>query len=105
MKILLAIDDSACSVAAANSLAEQFTPSTTQVEILHVDDWPRGMPASMAFTEGPAAASSVLSLHQAHRDRAAALLASTAERLRRAGFTASASLREGDPRHTIVECA
>lgn len=105
MRILLAIDDSACAVAAANTLVKQFTPSTTHIDVLHVDEWPRGMPASMAFAEGKTAAQSVLSPHQAHRDRAADLVASTAEQLRRAGFSTSASLREGDARHTIVECA
>jgi nucleotide-binding universal stress UspA family protein len=105
MRILLAIDDSSCSTAAANTLAAQFTPSTTHVDVLHVDDWPSGLPPSIAFAPGPAAADSVLALHQAHRDRSAALLASIAERLRREGFSASASIRDGDPRRTIIECA
>ena len=105
MRILLAIDQSVCSAAAVNSIARQFIPSTTHVDVLHVDDWPRGLPPSEAFIEGSAAAETVLRRHQDQRDRDAALLASTAERLRHAGFSASAALRDGDPQHTIVDCA
>jgi nucleotide-binding universal stress UspA family protein len=63
------------------------------------------MPPSMAFAEGSAAAKHVLGLHRLRRSNAAALLESTADQLRRAGFTTAASLRDGDPRRTIVDCA
>jgi nucleotide-binding universal stress UspA family protein len=105
MRILLAIDDSECSAAAVKAIIEQFTPAHTQITVLHADDWPQGMPPSMAFAEGSSAARSILSLHKLRRSNAAALLESVAEQLRRAGFAAAASLRDGDPRHTIVECA
>ena len=105
MNILLAIDDSACSAAATHAVVEQFVPAYTRVHVLHADDWPSGMPPSMAFGEGSAAAQHVLGLHRLRRSNAAALLESTAERLRRAGFTTAASLRDGDPRQTIVDCA
>ena len=105
MNILLAIDDSACSAAATHAVIDQFAPSHTRVRVLHADDWPSGMPPSMGFAEGSAAAEHVLGLHRLRRSNAAALLESTADQLRRAGFTTSASLREGDPRQTIVDCA
>jgi nucleotide-binding universal stress UspA family protein len=105
MNILLAIDDSACSAAATHAVIEQFVPSHTRVHVLHADDWPNGMPPSMGFAEGTAAATHVLGLHRLRRSNAAALLESTAEQLRRAGFTTAASLRDGDPRETIVDCA
>ena len=105
MNILLAIDDSACSAAATHAVIEQFVPSHTRVHVLHADDWPSGMPPSMAFAEGSAAAKHVLGLHRLRRSNAAALLESTADQLRRAGFTTAASLREGDPRQAIVDCA
>jgi nucleotide-binding universal stress UspA family protein len=105
VRILLAIDDSACSAAATSAVIEQFAPSHTQVSLLHADDWPNGMSPSMAFGEGPAAAQSVLGLHRLRRTNAAALLEDTADQLRRAGFVTAASLRDGDPRQVIVDYA
>jgi len=104
MRILLAIDDSEGSTAAVKAVIDQFRPAHTQVTVLHADDWPNGMPPSMAFAEGSSAAHSILALHKLRRSNAAALLESVAEQLRRAGFTVAASLRDGDPRHTIVDC-
>jgi nucleotide-binding universal stress UspA family protein len=92
-------------VAAINAVINQFTPLHTQVTVLHADDWPNGMPPSMAFAEGSAAARSVLSLHSLRRTDAAALLEDTADQLRRAGFVTAASLRDGDPRQIIVDYA
>jgi nucleotide-binding universal stress UspA family protein len=105
LKLLLAIDDSPASVAATNTLVKEFTASTTHVDVLHVDEWPRNPPASMVLTEGATVLRRVLNLHQARRRRAAALLAATAEQLRGSGFSTSASLRKGDVPRTIVECA
>jgi len=105
MTILLAIDDSPCSAAATRAVIDQFVPTHTRVHVLHADDWPQGMPPAMAFAEGPAAAQSVLGLHRLRRTNAAALLENAADQLREAGFTTAASLREGDPRETILECA
>ena len=101
----MAIDHSACSAAATNAVIRQFAPLHTQVTVLHADDWPNGTPLSMALAEGPAAAPSVLGLHKLRRSNAAALLADTADQLRRAGFVTVASLRNGDPRQVIVDYA
>ena len=105
MKILLAIDDSECSAAATKAVIEQFIPLHTNVTVLHADDWPSGIPPSMAFAKGSSAARSIFGLHKLRRRQAATLLESTADQLRRAGFTTAASLRDGDPRDAIVECA
>lgn len=105
MRILLALDESECSTAATNAVIEQFMPWNTHVDLLYSDYWPQGMPPSMAFAEGSSAAQSILSLHERRRSRAAALLASASERLNDAGFTTTASLGEGDPRQTIIDCA
>jgi universal stress protein A len=105
VRILLAIDDSACSAAATQALIEQFNPMHTQVTVLHADDWPVGMPPEMAFAEGTAAAKNILGLHKLRRNRAAALLESTADQVRRAGFATSAALRDGDPRQAILDFA
>ena len=105
MKVLLAIDESECSSAATRAVIRQFRPSHTHVYVMHADDWPQGMPPSMAFAEGPSATHSVLGLHKLRRTNAAALVESTADQLREAGFTTAAVLREGDPSQAIVECA
>jgi nucleotide-binding universal stress UspA family protein len=105
VKILLAIDESECSAAATRAVIDQFVPAHTHVHVLHADDWPHGMPPSMAFAEGSAAARHVLGLHRLRRGQAAATLESTAEQLRQAGFTTAATLRDGDPRQTIIDCA
>jgi len=105
VRILLAIDDSTCSAAATEAVLTQFVPLHTQVTVLHADDWPNGMTPSMKLAEGPAAARSALRLHRRCRTTAAALLEDTADRLRRSGFVAVASLRDGDPRQVIVDYA
>ena len=80
------------------AVIDQFRPAHTQITVLHADDWPNGMPPSMAFAEGSSAAHSILAFHKLRRSNAAAHLESVAEQLRRAGFTVAASLRDGDPR-------
>ena len=51
MKVLLAIDDSACSEAAMQAVIRQFQPQDTEVRVLHVAEWPKGLPTSLAFAE------------------------------------------------------
>jgi nucleotide-binding universal stress UspA family protein len=105
MRILLAIDDSACSAAATNAVISQFSPQHTEVQVLHADEWPKDLPPAMAFAEGPAAADSILGLHDTRLHRARALVASAAQQLRAAGFATTTLVREGDPRNVILECA
>jgi len=105
MRILLAIDDSECSAAATSAVIAQFRPQHTDVQVLHADEWPRNVPVSLAFTEGPTAGESVLGLHDARKRAAQALVAITADRLRAAGFRATPSVRDGDPRQVIPACA
>jgi len=59
----------------------------------------------MAFAEGSAAADRVLDLHDERRRAAERLVATTAARLRDAGFSAMTAIREGEPRHAICACA
>jgi len=105
MRILLAVDDSECSAAATKAVIRQFTPQHAQVHVLHVDEWPKGLPSSMSFAEGSAAANSILRLHELRRHEAASLVASTAEQLRSAGFSTTMSVRDGDARRGILDCA
>ena len=105
MRILLAIDDSDCSAAATDAVIAQFMPQHTHVHVFHADEWPKGVSPSMAFAEGSAAAKSILSLHDLRRHRAASLVASTADRLRAAGFSTTMSVGDGDARQAILDCA
>jgi nucleotide-binding universal stress UspA family protein len=105
MKILLAIDDSACSTAAADAVIRQFLPSETEVCILHVDEWPKGLPISMQFAGGAAAADDVCSLHETIRRKNRSLVAGVARRLEGTGFRARTELRVGDASHEILDAA
>jgi nucleotide-binding universal stress UspA family protein len=105
VRILLAIDESACSVAATKAVIAQFRPQHAEVQVLHVDEWPKGLPPSMAFAEGPAVAKSILSQHELRRHNASALVTRAAQHLQAAGFTTTSSLREGDARQAILDCA
>jgi nucleotide-binding universal stress UspA family protein len=105
MRILLPIDDSACSEAATNAIVDQFSPGRTEVQVLHADEWPTGLPTSLAFAEGPEATDHILSLHETRRHEAADLVDRAAQQLRAAGFATITAIREGNPLHAILECA
>jgi nucleotide-binding universal stress UspA family protein len=105
MKILLAIDGSDCSQAATRAVITQFPRQGAHVRVLNADDWPNGLPTSLAFAEGPAAASDVLELReQRHRD-GEELVSRAAQQLHAAGFQTSTAVREGDARHVILDVA
>jgi nucleotide-binding universal stress UspA family protein len=105
MKILLAIDESVCSSAAADAVIRQFRPRETEVRVLHVDEWPKGLSISMQFAGGEAAASDLCALHETLHHKNRALVANVASRLESAGFSARAELRAGDASHEIVDAA
>ncbi len=105
MRILLAIDESTCSEAATQAVITQFRPQDTEVRVLHVDEWPKGLPISVGFAEGPAAGSDILSIHEEIRRRAEALIAGAARRLEAAQFRVTTEMREGDARDAILDCA
>ena len=105
MRVLLAIDDSSCSEAATRAVLKQFKPHDTQVKVLQVLEWPKGLPISLAFAEGPAAADSILGVHEELRLRGQALGDGAAQRLRADGFDAVSESREGDARDAILDCA
>jgi nucleotide-binding universal stress UspA family protein len=105
MKILLAIDESACSEAATQAVMRQFRPEGTDVRVLHVDEWPKGLPMSLDFVQGSEAASQVESTREAIRRRGDALMSDAVRRLEEARFQASSEMRHGDARHAILDCA
>jgi len=77
MKILLAIDDSNFSVAAANSVVAHFPPKHTEVTVLHVVELPQ----------------------------ARELVDRVAKKLSSAGFKVTTAVTTGDARNTILESA
>jgi nucleotide-binding universal stress UspA family protein len=105
MKILLAVDDSACSTAAADAVIRQFRPRETEVRALNVDEWPKGLPISMQFAGGESAANDLCVLHETVQHKNRALVADVATRLERAGFSARTELRAGDASREIVDAA
>jgi nucleotide-binding universal stress UspA family protein len=105
MKVLLAVDGSDCSERAAEVVMSQLPRATSDIRVLHVDEWPKDLPPSMAFAEGPAAAQAVLASHERRRIDAEALVSRHAGTLRAAGLRASTVVRSGDARHGVLECA
>jgi nucleotide-binding universal stress UspA family protein len=105
MKVLLAVDGSEGSEVALNAVIDQFEPARTKVQVLHADDWPNGLPASLTFAEGPEATADILRRHETRRLAADVLVARVASRLRTAGFVTTTTVREGDAQRTILQCA
>ncbi len=98
MRILLAVDDSRFSEAAANSLIAQFRPAEMEVRILNVVE-------PIAISEPPQMSAGYapeldVQLPQAHEivDRVSILLSS-------AGFRVSTDVKKGDARTIILEDA
>jgi nucleotide-binding universal stress UspA family protein len=103
MKVLLAVDGSTCSDAAVEAVIEQYKSSSTEVRVLSVLEWPKGLSTALTFSEGPAAADHVLGVHEEERYRTRNIVECAAFRLAQAGFQATTEVREGDARHEIVE--
>jgi nucleotide-binding universal stress UspA family protein len=107
MKILLAIDDSKFGEAATHAVLSQVRQDHTQVLVLHALDWTNFMPTPFPvvgvqpiFSEGQ-----LESIIESETQTAQDLVKTAAERLRSAGFDATTSVREGDPKMVILDCA
>jgi nucleotide-binding universal stress UspA family protein len=105
MKILLAVDGSACSEAAVRSLLLHFRPEHTEVRVLHAVEWLKDLPASYRFGEGPTYAQDILERRKASFEASDKLVARVADELRAAGFTTSIATPDADARHAIVDAA
>jgi nucleotide-binding universal stress UspA family protein len=95
MKILLPIDQSSCSEAAADAVIAQFSPATTDVRVMHAVEWPKELPNYLAFAEGPTAARDTLRARGDHIESARVFVEEVARRLRAAGFTTTTDVRDG----------
>jgi nucleotide-binding universal stress UspA family protein len=98
LRILLAMDDSEFSEAAANAVVTHVKPEGTEVKLLSVLD-----PYTVADPKRyPDFAGAVAEL----RDRAVRKLLKTAEKLQMIGFNVTNALvEEGDPRDVILDSA
>ena len=105
MKILLALDESPCSRAAIDSVISTFRPEGSEVKILHVDEWPKDLPTSLAFTQGREGAHAVLAAHEERRHVIDGLVGDTRRRLEEAHFTVTTEIRSGDAREGILNSA
>lgn len=107
MKVLLPIDDSKFADAAIEAVITQTRQEHTQVLVLHVVDWNNFMPTPFPRVgEEPMYSTRQLeSMIEGETRKAQELVKSAAQRLQAVGFQAATSVREGDAKMAILECA
>ncbi len=102
MRILLAVDESKFSEAAADAVVAQVKTNGTEIRLMHVLE---PFPVALAEQMGSKGSPDFTAARQAIRDQATAYLSKTADRLRSAGFETSYLLEEGDARLIILDYA
>ncbi len=107
MKLLLAIDDSKCAEGAIRAVMSHIRQDDTQVLVLHVVDWSNVVPTPFpVLGEQPMfSAHQIESIIRRESRVAHDLVKNAAERVRMAGFETSTSIREGDAKTVILDCA
>ena len=105
MKVLLAVDGSACSEAAAHEVAKRFRPAETEVKVLHAVEWTKEMPLCFHFAEGPDAGRDIARCREESFERARQLVDRVAAELQLEGFRTTVSAPDSDPRHAVVDAA
>jgi len=105
MKVLLAVDDSESSEAAARTIATQFRAEETEVCVLHSVVWQQTISSCFAFARGNRYGNQLCSIMKHAREQAAALVAKLAGVLRASGFRTSTAVLEGSPSLTILNHA
>jgi nucleotide-binding universal stress UspA family protein len=105
MRLLLAVDGSACSEAAVQTVIDRFRPEHTDVKVLHAVEWMKEMPLCFQFAEGPTAGQAITDSRNQSFDRARQLVERVAAQLEFKGFRTSVSTPDRDPRHAILDCA
>jgi len=102
MKVLLAVDGSGFSEAAARAVVKQLRAESNEVCVLHALQWQRAIPSCFAFARGATYGPQFCSAMKQARQQAAALVAGVAGILRDAGFRATTLIVEGDPLRAIL---
>jgi nucleotide-binding universal stress UspA family protein len=107
MKILLPIDDSKFAEAVIQAAILQVRQDHSQVLVLHVVDWNNFMPSPFPrIGEQPMYGVHQLeSIIENETKKAHELVKNAGERLRSAGLEVSTSVREGDVKTAILDCA
>jgi universal stress protein E len=105
MRILLPIDESSCSAAAVDTIIKNYDPGVTEIRVVHAVERDTGVPAYVAFAEGPAAVDTALATYEGECARQEAIAARTVERLRAAGFKTTVDIRVGSPIGVILDCS
>jgi len=98
MKILLAIDSSDSSEAAADAVIAQAHPGDSEVHVLHVVDFPTNMIPEAAIYSPPNGRG-----RAAERKPAEALVDKCATKLRSHNLRVTTSISWGDPRSQIIK--
>ena len=98
MKIVLAIDDSKFSEAAAKSLAGQFRPQDSEVRVLHVVE-------PIVISEPPQMSAGYYPELEDRLPQAREVIDRVAKTLSSAGFRVTTSVPTGDARSIILENA
>ena len=102
MRVLLAVDGSACSELAVQTVIDGFRPGETDVKVIHAVEWMREMPLCFQYGAGVEAGQDVMGSRKASFDRAREMVEHVAAQLEFKGFHASVSIPDADPRHAIV---
>jgi nucleotide-binding universal stress UspA family protein len=103
--ILLALDDSEFSRAATGELIAHVRPDSTTVHVLHVLELDHMLTPAFDFARGSSYGADVAAHLQASRGHAERLVAEAAAQLLSARFRAITVVREGEPRHLILDYA
>ena len=82
MRVLLAVDGSACSEAAVEMVADRFRPEGTHVKVIHAVEWMREMPLCFQYAHGISAGEDVAECRNSSFERARLLVGRIAYRPR-----------------------
>ena len=105
MRVLLAVDGSACSEAAVQMVADRFRPEGTHVKVIHAVEWMHEMPLCFQYAYGTSAGEDVAECRNNSFERARLLVGRIAAQLEFRGFHTSVLTPDADPRHAILETA
>ena len=101
MKIVLAIDGSKFSEAAAQAVITQGRPESTEIQVLHVVE----PPSRLVAREMGGYDRALDAVWETETKEAQALVTKVADRLRSKGLKVTTTVEQGDPQSKIIEAA
>lgn len=105
MKILLAVDDSPFSLAAADEVLTEFRPAETEVQVLSVVDTGKLLPPMDAYGVHAMFVEEVAALMEEWREEAKQAIDLAVKKLSSAGFPTKGVLLEGEVKACILDYA